>query len=822
MFKNYLVSALRNFWKNKLFAFINIIGLAIGLMVFVFANLFADYEESHDAFFLNSERIYSVNSVINPAARLGVVSLNTAYPAFGPLLRQDIPEIEEVARLSWNDIIVNREEVKFYQPVHFVDPEFLNIFHFDFLHGTEANALRDNNSIVLTEKAAIKYFGRTNVLGEVITLNNEIDLKVTGVIRDLPRNSHLSGNALDDERFEMLTTLAVNQDIFDLTDAEMNNWNNLSISNRTYVLLPEGVSGASLGGKLNAVMERYGPEDRGEIVSSTRLKPLTDMNLMLWDIIGIPGIFIMRFLGFLVLTIAAINFINLATAQAFGRAREIGIRKTMGASRSRLAIQFLVEAVVLTFFALLFAIAIIEYSLPAFNSATNKAMEFSYFSDFSMILFLLATVLGVGLISGSFPAFLLSKLEASKALKGSMALGKWSIRFRKFLVVSQNTFSVFLIIMVLVTYSMSNAIQNKDLGFNADNIEMFLRVNRAGVNENYETLKAEMERVPGVVAVTGSSQYPYEQSNSSSKYSLARGDEAGAISIQNIGVDYNFLEFLDIPLIAGRQLSRDYANDTIPRGANEDDGGNVNIIVNRMAAKQLGWANPAEAIGQTIYRQRDSGQSYSYTIVGVSENALFQGFHNEQKPFVHMAAPENFWALLVKYDPRAKNQAIQGVEAVWNSIVPDFPIIRLSTGQAFDDVFGLFKNINNALFGFTLMALLIATIGLFALSAFMAERRVKEVGIRKTLGASTAKIVKLLTYQFSIPVIWAVVLGSALGILATFALSQNFGGGTSNFSGLLILIPVGGVMSLVLAWITVGANAYRAAITNPAETLGYE
>lgn len=820
MFKNYLTSALRNFWKNKLYSFINIGGLAIGLTVFVFANLYANYESTHDAFFENSERIYTVRTDVNPAAKLGVVSINTVYTAVAPFMRQDIPEIEKIARLTWTDLIINRDEVKFYQQVHMVEPEFLDIFKFDYIQGQAEGALADNNSTILTEATAIKYFGRTNVLGETLTLNNERDLRVTAVIRDLPMNTHLSGNMLDEEHMEMLVNLNIFLDVFNVETVD--NWSNLSISQRTYALLPAGVTGESLEERLDAIIDRYGDENTREIVSSIGFRPLQDMNLLIWTAIGIPGIFIMRFLGLLVLGIACINFINLATAQALGRAREIGIRKTMGASRTRLAVQFLVEAVVLSFFALLIAVAVIEYALPAFNTAVGKAMTFSYFTDLRMMGFLFLTVIGVGLFSGSFPAFLLARLDASQALHGTMALGKWSVRLRKFLVVSQNAFSVFLIITVLISYNQTQAIQNKDLGFDASNTITLLRTNRVGVNENYETLKNEFSRVPGVVSVTGSSQYPYEQSNSSGKFSLTPGDEASALTIQLIRADYNFLETFSIPLLAGRHLSENFSNDAIPRGSDRDAGGTVNVIINTLAAKQFGWTTPENAIGETFFGISANGQGYSYVVAGVSENALFQGFHNEQKPFIFIVNPEYFGAIEIKYDPAMLDSTVAGVEAAWNQIVPDFPIIRSSLDEAFQDVFSIFTGINKALIGFSLMALLIATIGLFGLSAFMAEKRIREVGIRKTFGASTGKIVKLLIFQFSRPVLWAIIFGWVLAYLAQTQYLQFFADPPSFGFGFAMIFLAGGVFSIVLAWITVGANAYRAANSKPVDSLHYE
>lgn len=820
MFKNYIVSALRNFWKNKLYSFINIGGLAIGLTVFVFANLYANYESTHDVFFENSERIYSIKSNINPAANLGVVSINSVFTAVAPLIRQDLPEIEKVARLGWTELIINRGDTKFYQSVHMVEPDFLDIFQFDYIQGNASQALRDNNSVVLTESTAIKYFGRSNVLGETLTLNNDRDLRVTGVIKDLPRNSHLAQNMFDDETLEMIVNEQVSYDIFDTDPA--GNWNNLSTSLRTYVLLPEGVTPESLKARLNDIPERYGPENATDIVASMDFRRLKDMNLLAWQAIGIPAILIMRFLGLLVLGIACINFINLATAQALGRAREIGIRKTMGASRARLAVQFLVEAVVISFFALLIAVAVIEYALPAFNTATGKGITFSYFSDLSMTAFLFLTVLGVGLFSGSFPAFLLARLDASQALHGTMALGKWGVFFRKFLVISQNAFSVFLIISVMITYLQTKNIENQDHGFNADDTITLLRVNRDGVNENYEILQRELERVPGVISATAASQYPYEQSNNSGTYSLIRGDEATEVTLNRISVDYNFLETFEIPLLAGRQLSQDFSEDMISRDEARDSGRTVNVIISSLAAKRLGWDNPIDAVGGTFYRNTTSDENFAFVVAGVADDANFQGFHNELKPFIYRVEPGNFSTLLIKYDPTQQTQVEAGIEAVWNRVLPEFPIIRSSLDAAFNNVFQIFSGITNALLGFAIMAVLIATVGLFGLSAFMAERRIREVGIRKTFGASTSRIVKLLTFQFSMPIIWAIIFAVPAAYFVQSQLLAFFANPISQGFSFYMIFVVGALFSLLLAWVTVAANAYRAANSKPVDSLHYE
>ncbi|MCH7805606.1 MAG: FtsX-like permease family protein, partial [Proteobacteria bacterium] len=316
-------------------------------------------------------------------------------------------------------------------------------------------------------------------------------------------------------------------------------------------------------------------------------------------------------------------------------------------------------------------------------------------------------------------------------------------------------------------------------------------------------------------------QYPYEQSNSQGKYNTIR-EEASAVTLGQISVDYNFLETFNIPLIAGRQLSENFAADATPRDVDIEAAGTTNIIISRMAVKSLGWESPEEALGQIIFRFRDSGQHISHVVVGVSEDALFQGFFNQLKPYIYTVRSKTFGAALIKYDPAMRTEAIAGIEAAWNRVVPDFPIIRSSSDEAFEDVFSIFTGINQALIGFSLVALLIATIGLFGLSAFMAERRIREVSIRKIFGASTGNIVWLLTLQFSRPVFYAIGIAWVLAFVVNWFTQDFFAEVISmDFSFYMIFI-YGGLFSLVLAWVTVGANAYRAANTNPVNSLHYE
>lgn len=375
MFWNNVKIAIRNLRKNKAFAAINISGLALGLTIYIFGGLLVNYELSHDQFFEKSSRIYTIGSTAAPELDVGVDRLNATFSAVAPIVEAEVADVEAVARAVFREYLLTTGAEGFYQGVRFADPSLLNIFDFEYLYGDET-ALVDPSGLLITESVANKYFGKTDVIGEVVNFDNEFSFYVTAVIEDVPLNSHFNSFLVGNNELEIIAPInGLNRmREWDLAG----NWNNLSLGDKTYVLLPDGFDQAWFQSQMDGIYERLVPEDQHEVISNFIVSPLAFANVAIWDMIGIPVIKVISLLSFMVLIIACVNYTNLATAQSLGRSREVGMRKTMGANQRQLLTQFLVESLVIAFIAMIVAIAALEVVIPFFNNATNKSLALNY------------------------------------------------------------------------------------------------------------------------------------------------------------------------------------------------------------------------------------------------------------------------------------------------------------------------------------------------------------------------------------------------------------------------------------------------------------
>jgi putative ABC transport system permease protein len=371
MFWNNVKIALRNLKKHKGFAAINIAGLAIGLTVYVFGGLIVDYERTHDLFYKNAQRIYTIGATAAPELNVGIENFNSVQSAVGPAIEANVSEVEAVARTITSEYLISMGADRFYQVIRFADPAFLEIFDFEYLHG-DRSALDDPSSLLITESTAIKYFGKADAVGEVVTLDNEFDFYVSAVIKDLPLNTHFNSSPVLDAALQIVAPIQALTRTRDFDVA--GDWNNLSIGNMTYVMLPAEFDGDWLKVQMDALYERIVDEERQRVIASFEVFPLTSANTAIWDMIGLPVISVVSLLSFLVLVVACVNYTNLATAQSLGRSREVGMRKTMGAGQRQLLTQFLVESLVITAIAMVIAIAALEIIIPLLNNAANKSL----------------------------------------------------------------------------------------------------------------------------------------------------------------------------------------------------------------------------------------------------------------------------------------------------------------------------------------------------------------------------------------------------------------------------------------------------------------
>ena len=810
MFKNYIKVAIRNIARNKLYATINILGLAMGLAIYVFGGLLADYEYSHDAFFENSDRIFTVRGRVNPQSDIGARELDNVPAAVAPIAKAELNEVDAIARTIFREFLVTVGDDNYYQNVRFSDPELLQMFNFEYVQGDET-ALNSSTGILITESMAEKYFGDENPIGKIITLDHEHDLSVAAVIRDVRPNSHFNSGIIKiiTRPLEILIPMSAMERITEFEpDA---NWGNTSTGNLTYMMLPASLDQNWLNTQVEGIYDRHFPEDQRLLFSGMFVRPIVDANTAIWDTLGIPVFTIVKILGFIILLIACVNYTNLATAQSMGRAREVGLRKTLGANRAQLLFQFTVESMTITFVSMIFALVMLELAVPFFNTFSGKALTIDYATQ---LPWLLSTALVVGVLAGAYPAYLITKTNPIEALRDAARKGRSASWIRASMIGIQFTFSVAILAVVLVVWAQNKQVENSSNIFPKDQVYTLDRLNVDQMEDRHEVLRNEMLNIPYVEKFSLSSQVPYEQTNSTIRASTILNDFSASITVNQLNIDDQFIEIFDIPVIAGRNVSRDIASDTHIR-----ELGGVNVLVNEIAATSLGFSSPEEAIGRVFYEDEGERGITTYTIVGVVEDRNILGLLNKIKPFFFFTRNASYRVASLKISKNASADVVQNIENIWQEVYPDYPIQGKFLNDNFQMVFSIFDMGTKSLAVFAMFALFLAAIGLFGLAAFMAEQKTKEIGIRKVLGASDNQIVKLLIWQFSIPVVWAMPIALTISYFASREYLNIFAERIGLPYGMLI---GAGLAGLLLACATVATHAFKIAKTNPVNALHCE
>jgi putative ABC transport system permease protein len=816
MFRNYLTMALRSLLKNKLYAAINVLGLAIGLALYIFAVIGARYESTHDQFFANSGSIYSSYVTFSPTAGVGVSSNSGTFSAVPPILKAEMPELL-VARSFREQYLTRIDDDKYFEDIHFVDPEFIDIFQFDYISGDGHKAINDPNGLILTESVAEKFFGEADPMGQTLIVNQSEAMVVRAIIRDLPDNSHFTTSIIAEAKLSIIAPVAAYARIedYDLTG----NWNNLGFGETNYILLPEGMTQAELDQALAGIYERHTPEDSKELVSGMESRRLDQMNTMIWDMIGLPVLESIQILGFLILIVACLNYTNLATAQALGRMREVGIRKTMGATKGQLFRQFLTESTIVAMISLVMALVALELIIPVANNAMGKHFSLGALMDVDLTLRMVGIVLFVGLLAGGYPAYVITKVQAADILRGTHTKGRKGVLLRNFMLVTQFTISIFLIASAVIMYQQNNQMEVASEIFSKDRVIDISRIDNENIAPLQDIIKTEIGQLQGVERVAYARQGPFEQSQGRTDASLTGDFESDAVQLWFMQGDEDFMSVFDTEIVAGRNFDLNMANDTVLR----DEDGNrlqeeVNVILNDMAVTQLGFSSPEEALGQVFYIKRQDVRTAN-RIIGVVPTVNYMGLHNELKPYMFHIDRRGYGVLLVRIAAGDIPATLERIDAAWNRVVPDFPIARSFIDEDFDDVYSIFAGINVVLAAFAAIAMILAAIGLFGMAAYMAERRTKEIGIRKVMGASIGQIIRLLVWQFSRPVVISLVLGLPLAAAAAGLYLDFFADRIALTPTLFIATAVG---ALTIAWLTVGGHAFRVAHTNPVGALRYE
>ena len=836
MLRNYLTVGLRALAKNRTYAFINIFGLALGLAAAVLILLYVRYELSYDGWMKEADRAYQFQNYYKADAR-GSEEMNLQITSFisGRALAKDFPQVEKLVYVwSFGPVILQDGVAKKTEHVRMVDNNLFDILQVPFVRGDPHHVLDDNNSLALSESEAVRRFGTIDVLGKTLTIvmnTGNIDYRITGVFKDLPKNSHFSANLV--ARFDPNTQFADRP-------LQMTSWNNQN--GWYYVKLRKGANAADINAQLPAWEKRNIPDD---VTNGERTNPGT---LQDWALVNIRDVHLGRgqrvsitpgndlrtvttfgVIAFMVLGMACVNFTNLATARASQRAREVALRKVLGATRGQLIAQFIGESILVAAIAMMIALAVVELSLPVFNRFLDADIALHYFGRDGVLLQLLALILLVGAAGGIYPAFYLSRFEPARVLRAnkSAADTQGSGRLRNALVVGQFAVSIALIVCTIVIYAQTLYARTVDQGFNRDGLMQVDNLDYKGTSGSELRLAELVRRVPGVqaAALTGIGVAP--TNNSMSNVFLP--GSTSSVQLGVYGVQNGFFQTMGMKLLAGRDFSdlrpRDDATTPFPVDLKAERAlvaRGVNVIVTDAAARRLGFRSPQEAVGKNIQAGitvDEAGGLVPATIIGVVADARFRSVHDPLQPIMYVMQKNGYNLLEVRYAGVAPSVIRDRVEAVWEHLLPQVPF----KADFADDLIRSQYKVDTArgqLFaGFAFLSVVVGCLGLFGLAAFTAERRTKEIGIRKVLGARTRDIVQLLVWQFSRPVLianaiaWPVAWWLMRDWLNTF--DVRIGLGPTPF-----LLAAGLALGIAIA--TIASHAIRVARANPVIALRYE
>jgi putative ABC transport system permease protein len=816
MLKNYLRIAIRNLAKYKFISFINIFGLTVGLACCLLILTYILHETSYDKYNPQASRIYRVTRSFNNDQGVISLHLGAIAPPFGPLLKNDFPDIQQVTRLlpigyqmpmRYEDKIFNEDNL------FFADSSFPGMFDVTLLKGNPRTALTDPFSMMITSAVARKYFGDADPINKVIRMNNQFDVKVTGVFQPFPSSAHLHPEVL--LSFNTLKNDAVYGEKMLQT-----NWGNNAFY--TYILLPEHYPAASLEAQFPAFLDRrMHPDGQPSDFKSSKysrlfLQPLTDIHLHshLDEEIEENGdagrITVFGAIALFILLIACINYMNLSTARSSLRAKEIGIRKVSGALRQEIIVQFLSESILLSYLALLLALGLTFLTLPALNSVTGLQLSIQSLLHPGLLAILLLTPLLVGLLSGLYPALFLSSFQPSKVLKGLLKVGSGNISFRKVLVVTQFAITIVLLISTAIVFQQLHYMQNTSLGFDKDHI-VTLRFNE-GLNNNFESFRNSLLQDPHIRQVTRSSRIPSGRLlDDKGAASLDLGDSLRPVSaaIKYVAVDHDFISTYSIPIVAGRDFSRDYATDT------------NSFLLNVAAIKALGVRHPQEIIGKNFNYGDLMGK-----IIGVMADIKFESMHQAIVPLILFIPrdknPANTFAnISIKIAGNQENitAALAHLEKTWKTYLPEVPFDYNFLDEKFQQLYQSEQRQGTLFTAFSGIAIFIACLGLLGLSAFSISQRIKEIGIRKVLGASTTGLVRLLSVDFLRLIALAALIAFPIAWYAMHNWLSDF---AYRISIQWWVFGLAALLAAVVALVTIGFQALKAALANPVKSLKSE
>ena len=806
MIKNYLKIALRNLMRQRLYAVVNVLGLAVGLACCLTIFLFIKDELRYDTFHEKADRTYRLRNDRISEGRVNHMARSA--PAYGPAMNAYLPEVEKTFRIfSFNDPLVVYNTNRFKQTGFILaDSTIFDILTLPLLRGNKEEVLKGQGSLVISESMAERYFGKEDPLNKILKVDGNLEFRVTGVMRDMPRHSHLDVSAIGS--FSTLRDI-----ISDHARLESWGWQQMY----TYVLLAPGADPVKVNDKIPAMVERYANPEQRDDAYRTTLQPLKEVYLhsaeLEYDIArkgDIRYVYAFAIVALFTLLIACFNFMNLSTARSMQRAREVGLRKSIGARRGQLMGQFLGESMVLTTLAMVLAIGLTALVLPVFNTWADKQLSLLDALSPMLVMQILAALLMVGLLAGLYPAFFLSAFQPIKVLKGTLdtrAQGGYGLR--KMLVVVQFAVSTALIIGAGVVYCQLSYVQRKNLGFNKEQL-VILPFQTDDMRSDYQSIKQELLQNPAIVSATACYGLPGGMFAGDGVMLPGQDKEVG---ISMFLIDPDYLPTMGMELVAGRNLSEQYGTD-----AEEA------FLVNETAVKSLGWGSPDQALdkemlwnkwvpsnpGDTLKRGR---------VIGVVKDFHYKSLHQKIEPLVLHVHEPAYYTMVARVRPEKMSAALDFLKTQWEARAPEFPFEYEILDQQFAKFYESEQIFKKLFLLFTSLSIFIACLGLLGLATFMAQQRTKEIGIRKVMGASVAGIVVLLSKDFLKLILIGVIIASPL---AWYFMDQWLQSFSYRIEVQWWMFVGAGLLAVGIALLTVGFQSVKAALMNPVQSLRSE
>jgi putative ABC transport system permease protein len=810
MLKNYFTIAVRSMMRNKAYSIINIVGLSVGIACCLLLALYIQDEARFDRHHEDVERIYRVTSIMGDPSENKVMRTSSPPIVWG--IKDELPEIETVTRLvnppGVSQNLIRYEDKQFYEPNGFIaDSTLFDMFTYKFIEGNPKKALVEANSIVITEEMAKKLFGNEPALNKIISVDQAgpvADYKITGVLASEQGNSEINAN------FFVSMTSSGWAEYLRSPDA-MNQWagQNFILS---YLKLRPGHTAEEFIPKMNKVFLKHAEENLKTLGMKKQLGLDALQDIYLYKSYGnasprIMYVYVVGSIAAFILLIACINFMNLSTAKATKRAGEVGVRKTMGAFRSSLIAQFLGEALLIVVIAILISLGIVQLALPLFNQLTAKQIGFGSENLLFILGALVTIALLTGVVAGSYPALYLSSFQPAKVLKGKAALSNSGGMLRKSLVVVQFVVAIVLACGMIMISKQLEFMQEKDLGFESKT-KMVLPLRSASAHENFPVLQNELAKIGAVKSTTGSNYLPGSPIWNDFSVYPDGSDMERAVMIKNVRVEPNFLPDMKIKLLAGRNFSEDRASDSRGR-----------IIINKTAAKRLGF-EPAEIVGQSLFTDH-STEKESFEVIGVIDDYHHVSLKQEVFPLAYFLSPTNanYPFMVISVEMKNIGKTIAQMENTWKTVNPNIPFEYTFLNENVQKQYEEDQKVANVISTFTAIAMIICCLGLYGLSSYMAERRFKEIGIRKVMGATINQIVGMMSSEFVKLVAIAFVIAVPFSWYAINAWLESF---AYRAPVTVSIFSVAGVLALAVALLTVSFESIRAAASNPVKALRNE